>query len=408
MKTDPRVPSAAGAVPFVMAWSAVCSYGLLLMATQVLWLTYAPVTSQVHQVFGVSEGAVGDLAVVVPILYVLLGMQAGRWLDRHFTKTMVVGTGLVVAGALIRAVDAGSYAYALTGQIILSAGLPLFANAITKVPARYLAPKHHVRAISLLTASQVLGILVAASTGGWLYERGGLDLLVDSHAVLTVASGAVMLCSLAIRPRFAAPGRGPVARMSLHRNRQMCLLAGQAFIGLGLFNALATWLETIQNGFGNEGWGGPMVTVMTVAGVTGVVAALMMRAGYYMTLGGRRDNNGGIPIQLLFILVGAVVYGLSFLLIRSLSRYRELAADRAAALLTGRPSTLASALTKLSGDMNKIPEKDLRETASANHLALLPAAHGSSGFGALFSTHPSLDKRLAQLAKISAQLSKPE
>ncbi|GAA3829970.1 zinc metalloprotease HtpX [Brevibacterium ammoniilyticum] len=150
------------------------------------------------------------------------------------------------------------------------------------------------------------------------------------------------------------------------------------------------------------------VTVMTVAGVTGVVAALMMRAGYYMTLGGRRDNNGGIPIQLLFILVGAVVYGLSFLLIRSLSRYRELAADRAAALLTGRPSTLASALTKLSGDMNKIPEKDLRETASANHLALIPAAHGSSGFGELFSTHPSLDKRLAQLAKISAQLSKPE
>ena len=134
----------------------------------------------------------------------------------------------------------------------------------------------------------------------------------------------------------------------------------------------------------------------------------MMRAGYYMTLGGRRDNNGGIPIQLLFILVGAVVYGLSFLLIRSLSRYRELAADRAAALLTGRPSVLASALTKLSGDMNRIPEKDLRETASANHLALIPAAHGSSGFGELFSTHPSLDKRLAQLAKISAQLSKPE
>lgn len=281
MKTDPRVPSAAGAVPFVMAWSAVCSYGLLLMATQVLWLTYAPVTSQVHQVFGVSEGAVGDLAVVVPILYVLLGMQAGRWLDRHFTKTMVVGTGLVVAGALIRAVDAGSYAYALTGQIILSAGLPLFANAITKVPARYLAPKHHVRAISLLTASQVLGILVAASTGGWLYERGGLDLLVDSHAVLTVASGAVMLCSLAIRPRFAAPGRGPVARMSLHRNRQMCLLAGQAFIGMGLFNALATWLETIQNGFGNEGWGGPMVTVMTVAGILGaaIVPALASHLG---------------------------------------------------------------------------------------------------------------------------------
>lgn len=149
------------------------------------------------------------------------------------------------------------------------------------------------------------------------------------------------------------------------------------------------------------------VTVMTVAGVTGVVAGLMMRAGYYMSFGRRDNNNGGIPVQLLFVLVGAVVYALSFLLIRSLSRYRELAADRAAAILTGAPSTLASALTKLSGDMNKIPQKDLRASASANHLALIPAAHGGSGFGELFSTHPSLDRRLEQLATISRQLSQP-
>ena len=150
------------------------------------------------------------------------------------------------------------------------------------------------------------------------------------------------------------------------------------------------------------------VTVMTIAGVTGVVAALMMRAGYYMSFGGRRDNNGGIPIQLLFLLVGAIVYGLSFLLIRSLSRDRELAADRAAAILTGAPSTLASALTKLSGDMAKIPEKDLRSSASANHLALIPAVNGKAALGQLFSTHPSLDKRLEQLAKISGQLSAPQ
>ncbi|MCF2574062.1 zinc metalloprotease HtpX [Brevibacterium sp. UCMA 11754] len=149
------------------------------------------------------------------------------------------------------------------------------------------------------------------------------------------------------------------------------------------------------------------VTIMTVAGVTGVVAALMMRAGYYMSFG-RSNNNGGVPIQLLFILVGAVVYGLSFLLIRSLSRYRELAADRAAAILTGAPSTLASALTKLSGDMSKIPEKDLRASSSANHLALIPAASGKAALGQLFSTHPSLDKRLEQLARISGQLSQPQ
>ncbi|WP_231442808.1 zinc metalloprotease HtpX [Brevibacterium zhoupengii] len=150
------------------------------------------------------------------------------------------------------------------------------------------------------------------------------------------------------------------------------------------------------------------VTVMTVAGVTGVVAALMMRAGYYMSFGRSNNNNGGVPVQLLFVLVGAVVYGLSFLLIRSLSRYRELAADRAAAILTGAPSTLASALTKLSGDMSKIPEKDLRASSSANHLALIPAASGKAAITQLFSTHPSLDKRLEQLARISGQLSQQQ
>lgn len=137
------------------------------------------------------------------------------------------------------------------------------------------------------------------------------------------------------------------------------------------------------------------VTVMTVAGVTGIVASLMMRS-FLFARGGR--NNNGVPIQLLLMLVGVVVYALSFLLIRVLSRYRELAADRAAALLTGSPSTLASALVKISGQTQKMPQKDLRQTAGASHLAFF-------NVGSLFSTHPSLEKRLAQLDTISNQLS---
>lgn len=137
------------------------------------------------------------------------------------------------------------------------------------------------------------------------------------------------------------------------------------------------------------------VTVMTVAGVTGVVASLMMRS-FFFTSGNR--NNNGVPIQILLMLVGVVVYALSFLLIRVLSRYRELAADRAAALLTGSPSTLASALVKISGQTQRMPQKDLRQTAGAAHLAFF-------NVGSLFSTHPTLEKRLAQLEKISRQLS---
>lgn len=148
------------------------------------------------------------------------------------------------------------------------------------------------------------------------------------------------------------------------------------------------------------------VTVMTVAGVTGVVAGLMVRSALYVRFGRGNNAAAAAAMQVAFLLVGAIVYALSFLLIRVLSRYRELAADRAAAYLTGAPSTLASALTKLTGDMSKVPTDDLRAESGASHLALVPAVNGTT-VKQIFSTHPSLEKRLAQLNEIAAQLSRP-
>ncbi|MDK8346151.1 zinc metalloprotease HtpX [Brevibacterium sp. UMB1308A] len=148
------------------------------------------------------------------------------------------------------------------------------------------------------------------------------------------------------------------------------------------------------------------VTVMTIAGVSGVVAGLLVRMGFYTRYRGSSNNNSAL-VLLGLMAVGAIVYVLSFFLIRVLSRHRELAADRAAALLTGAPSTLASALTKLSGQMTTVPTQDLRAQGAANHLAFLPAVNGKS-VKQLFSTHPSLEQRLEQLSKISTQLSRPQ
>jgi len=91
---------------------------------------------------------------------------------------------------------------------------------------------------------------------------------------------------------------------------------------------------------------------------------------------------------------------------RALSRYRELGADRGAALLTGRPSALARALQKISGDMASIPTRDLRQMEPVSSFAFAPAVSSGKGFnlGQLMSTHPSLEKRLEQLARISAEL----
>jgi heat shock protein HtpX len=155
------------------------------------------------------------------------------------------------------------------------------------------------------------------------------------------------------------------------------------------------------------------VMVMTVASFLGVIAGLLIRFSFYGELfggGGRRNNNNNqnaLPILLIIMAVSIVVYAISFLLIRLLSRYRELAADRSGALLTGQPSALASALQKVSGEIARIPTKDLREAAPLNAFYFAPALSGQqmeSKFGQLFSTHPSLKKRIAELNKISAQL----
>jgi heat shock protein HtpX len=147
------------------------------------------------------------------------------------------------------------------------------------------------------------------------------------------------------------------------------------------------------------------VAVMTIASFLGIVAGLMTRVALYSGLGGRRSNGqGGLPIGLIIMLVSILVYAVSFLLTRALSRYRELAADRAGALLTQRPSALAGALTKINGDMARIPTRDLREAEPFNAFYFAPALASGAGLAALFSTHPPLERRLQQLATISAQL----
>jgi heat shock protein HtpX len=148
------------------------------------------------------------------------------------------------------------------------------------------------------------------------------------------------------------------------------------------------------------------VTVMTVASVVGVLAGFLTRIVLYTGMG-RRGRSDGAPAVLVITLVSVVVYALSFLLTRALSRYRELSADRAAAYLTGQPSALASALTKITGEMGRIPSRDLREAEPYNAFFFAPAAAPGFSLSTLFSTHPTLERRLEQLGSISAQLGRP-
>jgi heat shock protein HtpX len=153
------------------------------------------------------------------------------------------------------------------------------------------------------------------------------------------------------------------------------------------------------------------VSVMTIASFLGVLAGLATRVlaevGLFGGFGGRDNRDGGespAAIAALVMLVSAIVYGISFLLIRTLSRYRELSADRSGALLTGNPSGLASALVKISGDISRIPTGDLRKEQAFNAFFFTPAIGRGASVSTLFSTDPSLQVRLDRLGRIAAEL----
>ncbi|WP_307844296.1 zinc metalloprotease HtpX [Actinospica acidithermotolerans] len=148
------------------------------------------------------------------------------------------------------------------------------------------------------------------------------------------------------------------------------------------------------------------VLVITIASFLGILAGMVARMAFWFGLGGdrRNDRDGNAAMaQLVIMLVSIVTYAISFLLVRALSRYRELAADRAGAQLTGNPMALASALQKITGDMAKIPQEDLRAAEPYNAFYFAPALRKES-LMALLATHPSTEKRVDQLIKISDQL----
>ncbi len=148
------------------------------------------------------------------------------------------------------------------------------------------------------------------------------------------------------------------------------------------------------------------VMVMTLASFGAAVASMILQFGFLFGgggYGGRSNNNDNQPSWMVVVLVSLAVYVISFFLMQALSRYREFAADRGAAVLTGRPSALASALLKISGQMQRVPERDLRAAADMNAFFIIPASTKNS-LRNLFSTHPPVEQRIARLQRLEQQL----
>jgi heat shock protein HtpX len=149
------------------------------------------------------------------------------------------------------------------------------------------------------------------------------------------------------------------------------------------------------------------VLVLTLASLFSTVAWYLMQFGFYgagMGYGARDDRSNSAGAMIIIIVVAMLTWLISFLIIRAISRYREFAADRGAAQMTGKPAKLASALMKISGNMRQVPTKDLRHVEGLNAFFIIPALSGST-IGNLFSTHPPVEKRIKKLMEMEASMS---
>jgi predicted MFS family arabinose efflux permease len=186
-----------------------------------------------------------------------------------FGQALTAGALLTGGGSLIRLVSPTSFGWQLAGQLVIAAGQPLVLNSITKVAARYFAPEERATAISIGTASLFVGILAAVLMAGPLFDAGGVPLLVGVQAVPAVLAAVLVVIALRAAPAFVDDPSVSLSLRWLTGDRFMWVLAALVFIGMGTYNAVATWLQPILAHFGEGAAAGNLIAVMTVAGIVG-------------------------------------------------------------------------------------------------------------------------------------------
>jgi predicted MFS family arabinose efflux permease len=287
-------------------WGVIVAYALVCAATQVLWLTYAAITTETARHYGVSVGAVGWLAEIFPLLYVVLAIPAGLLLDRWFRPALSAGGALVALGGLVR-LGGDTFAWAMAGQVLVAVAQPVVLSAVSKLAGEYLPADQRASGISVGSAGNFVGMLLALLLGPTLGAHGQLERLLVVEAALAVL--AALGLALALRTRgqesaehAAIAGSAARALWELPTMRTLC---GLVFLGFGIFVALATWLQTLLQPSGvSEAAAGALLVGMVIAGVLGcaVLPPLVAR---------RHAERGFMRAVVLAACSGCVVLGVA-------------------------------------------------------------------------------------------------
>jgi predicted MFS family arabinose efflux permease len=278
MTTGGAPSSAVGRPPRTGGWGVVASYAAVAGASQLLWLTYAPVTTAAALHYGVSVTAIGWLANVFPLLYVVLAVPAGLALDHWPRPALAAGVVLTALGGVVR-LGGDSFGWALAGQLMVAVAQPLVLNAITGV-AGVLPARSRATGIAVGSAGLFLGMVVALGAGA-VVGGGHLVALATGQAVLGVLAAAAFLL---VQRRVPAPAIVAAAEAADLRGvwtdvvlRRIAVLA---FLGFGVFVALITWLQALLEPRGiSESGAGAIITVAVAIGAVGSTAVSAVLEG---------------------------------------------------------------------------------------------------------------------------------
>jgi len=287
-------------------WPVIVAYALVCAATQMLWLTYAAITTETARRYGVSVTAVGWLAEIFPLLYVALAIPGGILLDRWFRPSLAAGGALVALGGLVR-LGGETFAWAIAGQALVAIAQPVVLSAVGKLAGEYLPAAQRADGISLGSAGNFVGMLVALLLGPTLGGHGELERL------LVVQAAIALLAAVALAAVLRRPGRhsdehaaieGNAAR-ALWRMRPMRTQCGLVFLGFGIFVALATWLQTLLHpSHVSETTAGVLLVGMMVAGIAGCAVLPPWLAR-------RRAERGFMRTAVLIGCLGCVTLGVT-------------------------------------------------------------------------------------------------
>lgn len=262
-------------------WGAIVGFALVGAATQLVWLNFAGVTTVAAERYGVSENAIGWLAQVFPLLYVVLAIPAGLILDKWFRSGLIAGAVLTALGALLR-LGGDDYGWLLAGQIVASVAQPLVLNAVTGITGRYLAEKDRPTGIAAGTASIFAGMVIAFLLSAIFADSSELPTMLWLTAIFSVVAAGLLIVAL------RKPGEHKVERRRPDRGalqiawgdpliRRLCVLAIFPF---GVFVAMTTFSQALLEPAGvSAGTASTILLINVVAGVIGsaVVPVLVVR-----------------------------------------------------------------------------------------------------------------------------------